>query len=168
MRCAKHLVAVAALAAVALGSGAAAHAVPLKFTLSGDQDFSWNMDSDPLPINSTAGSELFQLTGVPDFDFLQFRSDILGGGLTASTNSHAIPFDFNGPKIYSGVEGAPHFSIGSFVLTFNNLTNAAANETLQISALATTPIPAALPLFASALGGLGFAGYRRKRTLPTA
>jgi hypothetical protein len=31
------------------------------------------------------------------------------------------------------------------------------------NSFATTPIPAALPLFASALGGLGFAGWRRKR-----
>jgi hypothetical protein len=33
---------------------------------------------------------------------------------------------------------------------------------------ATTPIPAALPLFASALAGLGFVGWRRKRATATA
>ena len=32
-----------------------------------------------------------------------------------------------------------------------------------INAVATTPIPAALPLLMTALGGLGFAGWRRKR-----
>ena len=32
------------------------------------------------------------------------------------------------------------------------------------SAITTTPIPAALPLFASALGGLGFMGWKRRRT----
>ena len=32
-----------------------------------------------------------------------------------------------------------------------------------INAVATTPIPAALPLLATALGGLGFAGWRRQR-----
>nr|ACF98020.1 putative RTX toxin [uncultured bacterium 878] len=31
------------------------------------------------------------------------------------------------------------------------------------AAVATTPVPAALPLFASALGGLGFAAWRRKK-----
>lgn len=34
---------------------------------------------------------------------------------------------------------------------------------LGFSQVAATPIPAALPLFASALGGLGFIGWRRKR-----
>jgi hypothetical protein len=32
-----------------------------------------------------------------------------------------------------------------------------------INAVATTPIPAALPLLATALGGMGFMGWRRKR-----
>jgi hypothetical protein len=31
------------------------------------------------------------------------------------------------------------------------------------AAMGTTPIPAALPLFASGLGALGFIGWRRKR-----
>jgi len=35
--------------------------------------------------------------------------------------------------------------------------------TAKFSTPATTPIPAALPLFASALGGLGFVGWRRKK-----
>jgi hypothetical protein len=30
-----------------------------------------------------------------------------------------------------------------------------------------TPLPAALPLFATGLGGLGLLGWRRKRKLPT-
>jgi hypothetical protein len=29
--------------------------------------------------------------------------------------------------------------------------------------VATTPVPAASPLFAAALGGLGFVGWRRKK-----
>jgi hypothetical protein len=33
---------------------------------------------------------------------------------------------------------------------------------VDLSATAVTPIPAALPLFASAIGGLGFLGWRRK------
>ena len=34
--------------------------------------------------------------------------------------------------------------------------------------IATTPLPAALPLFASALGALGFFGLRKKRGLALA
>jgi hypothetical protein len=44
---------------------------------------------------------------------------------------------------------------------FNTATNI--HAVLTVAAVATTPIPAALPLFASALGGLGFVGWRRKR-----
>jgi len=33
--------------------------------------------------------------------------------------------------------------------------------------VATTPIPAALPLFASALGGIGFIGWKRRKNLAT-
>lgn len=36
------------------------------------------------------------------------------------------------------------------------------------TAIASTPIPAALPLFGAALGGLGFAAWRRRRSLGTA
>ena len=34
---------------------------------------------------------------------------------------------------------------------------------IEVSTLAETPLPAALPLFASGLGGLGLIGWRRKR-----
>jgi hypothetical protein len=33
----------------------------------------------------------------------------------------------------------------------------------SIAPVAATPVPAALPLLATALGGLGFAGWRRRR-----
>ena len=35
---------------------------------------------------------------------------------------------------------------------------------ITVSSVASTPIPAALPLFASALGGLGFVGWRRRKS----
>jgi len=34
---------------------------------------------------------------------------------------------------------------------------------IQFDTVATTPTPAALPLFLSAIGGLGFFGWRRKK-----
>ena len=36
---------------------------------------------------------------------------------------------------------------------------------IAVTSVAATPIPAALPLFASALGGLGFVGWRRKNSI---
>jgi hypothetical protein len=55
------------------------------------------------------------------------------------------------------------------VADFSSPTKLAAGDfdftsgTLQIAQLAAAPIPAALPLFVSALGGLGFVGWRRRR-----
>jgi hypothetical protein len=45
------------------------------------------------------------------------------------------------------------------VLMFRN----PANTTVFATSVAATPIPAALPLFAAALGGLGFMGWRRRK-----
>jgi len=49
----------------------------------------------------------------------------------------------------------PYFTVptGYSILTSSNIGNT----------LAATPIPAALPLFASGLGALGFLGRRRKK-----
>jgi hypothetical protein len=43
------------------------------------------------------------------------------------------------------------------------ITNATFDATFNITAVATTPLPAALPLFATGLGVLGLLGWRRKR-----
>jgi hypothetical protein len=42
------------------------------------------------------------------------------------------------------------------------------SEGIGNSLVATTPIPAALPLLATALGGIGVMGWRRKRMAATA
>jgi hypothetical protein len=49
--------------------------------------------------------------------------------------------------------------------TYNNVTNATqfATTDYAVFVTATTPLPAALPLFATGLGGLGLLGWRRKR-----
>jgi hypothetical protein len=49
------------------------------------------------------------------------------------------------------IPGTPGHSV-SGTLNFGSLT------------VATTPIPAALPLLVSALGGLGFVGWRRRES----
>jgi hypothetical protein len=52
---------------------------------------------------------------------------------------------------------------GSFIIPTSGF--ASLNGTLNFGSftVATTPIPAALPLLASALGGLGFVGWRRRQ-----
>lgn len=55
--------------------------------------------------------------------------------------------------------------LGPYSLTEEFIINAtgAGASTNTISAVSTTPLPAALPLFAGGLGVLGFAGLRKKR-----
>ncbi|GAB2179140.1 hypothetical protein [Dongia sp. agr-C8] len=55
---------------------------------------------------------------------------------------------------------------GSFEVT--DLGKVTFSINLAATPVAATPIPAALPLFASALGGLGFFGWRRRRGQPAA
>jgi hypothetical protein len=149
--------AVAALTALALSP--AAHATSLKFELKGNDNYTWTMDSDPTPDGFTDGGT-FGLIGVPGApgDGLNFFNALTeGGGLNAVTFLNGPTtelFDYFGPQLYTGSESAPHFNTGLF--TFNGPVR----ETLRISA---TPIPAALPLLATALGGLGFVGWRRRR-----
>jgi hypothetical protein len=59
------------------------------------------------------------------------------------------------------------FTAGSLNLNAGGLGDAfgdAFTGSFLVKQVATTPIPAALPLFAAALGGLGFIGWRRKRS----
>jgi hypothetical protein len=50
------------------------------------------------------------------------------------------------------------------VVSFNHGSAPSYNDvSWNTVAVSATPIPAALPLFASALGGLGFIGWRRRR-----
>jgi hypothetical protein len=73
----------------------------------------------------------------------------LDGWLT--TFAALSPLQLDGIWIGEGLTGG---NTGPDSLTVNSLT---------VDTLTTTPIPAALPLFASGLGALGVVGWRRKR-----
>ncbi len=59
--------------------------------------------------------------------------------------------------LYSSPESSPTFLLGTYT-GLNSVTGY--TDTVKITA---TPLPAALPLFAGGLGGLGLLGWRRKR-----
>jgi hypothetical protein len=62
----------------------------------------------------------------------------------------------------TGAEGfIDRFNCSTFFPCINRAITGGSIQTLSLQEVATTPIPAALPLFASALGGLGFFGWRR-------
>jgi hypothetical protein len=145
--------------------GQPAQASTLLFTLSGTDNYSWYLDSTPSPtgFETTLGGD-FWFAGVGPAAYLIFWSAGQGGALTASANpgnAYGPPFtfDLSGPQIYSGLVSAPVFVTGVFT-GFTIFSGGSSLDTLTIS---QTPLPAALPLFATGLGALGLLGWRRKR-----
>ena len=177
----KKLIGVAALAAAAFVWNTAAQASTLSFNLqSADYNYSWTMDSDPTVAHLVPGFQTTttEYTGqavgssiaLPTGGELYFYSTAFSGGLGfQDTATGTSLFDFLGDQIYTNGEAAPHFSPGVFAFIFDNNGNRAYVATLTVATVvAATPIPAALPLLASALGGLGFVGWRRRKTAAAA
>ena len=172
----KKLVGAAALAAAAIIWGSAAEATTLSFNLeSADYNYSWTMDSDPTVAHLVDGFQTTttEYTGqamgssgaLPAGGELYFYSTAFDGGIGFQDTAAGISlFDFLGDQIYSNGETAPHFSPGLFTFFFDNVGSRSYRASLTVAAVvAATPVPAALPLFASALVGLGFFGWRRKK-----
>jgi len=174
--------AAAALVAAAFAFGPRAEASTLNFSLTGDYTASWTMDSNPTPSGSSTGDGYTFFSNVPGVDplLLVFYSSTLGfssGGMRISTTPDPTTevgaiVDLGGDQIYSGLLSAPVFAPGVFHFNADFITNAALHgpTTLTVTAapVATTPIPAALPLFISALAGMGYVGWRRRRPAPNA
>lgn len=123
-------------------------------------------------VNSTGGRAFLQLTleKVGNGNVFVETFDITGGSQLLSLN-HTYMLEAN--LLYRVIMDTEAFSLGSggaasvhldpffaapagySVLTSDSIGNA--------SPVAATPIPAALPLFASGLGVMGLLGWRRKR-----
>jgi hypothetical protein len=176
----KKLIGVAALAVVAMIGGAAAEASTLSFNLqSADYNYSWIMDADPTVsslvdgfqtnIKDYVGQAIGSSAALPSGGEIYFYSTAWGGALGFQDSLGLSLFDFSGgDTIYDDNELAPHFSPGIFAITFNNHPAGPYIGTLTVATVAATPIPAALPLFASALGGMGFIGWRRRKNAAAA
>lgn len=172
-RCVLRSLAAAALAVAVFAAGPRAEATPLYFALTGDYTANWKLDSNPTPtgVNNADGSVFF--LGVPGVDplYLIFISGTQGyatGGVRISTGTDLTTsvgalFDLAGDQIYTGLLSAPVFQPGVYNLNYDFLTNAGTLGTTTLT-IATTPIPAALPLLLTALAGLGFTGWRRRHS----
>ena len=118
-------------------------------TINGD-DYTFNQTPDSYRLNQYGSIQMF--LGDVSGTFLSFSFYALN---PPSSILNSISEDCYADTYCSGtfeiVDGG-HFS--GAVLDAEHLT---------VSATATTPIPAALPLLLSALGGLGFAGSRKRR-----
>jgi hypothetical protein len=128
----------------------------------------FNLFGDPASITHAGGFNLYDgyFTGAwrdnMVFAVLGYRNGIQIYGTAAE-------LDASGPKLISfnfiDVDLVRFFAFGGVnsVPGGDGTTFVVDNLRLEV---AQTPIPAALPLFASALGGLGFVGWRRKRRVP--
>jgi hypothetical protein len=114
--------------------------------------YTWEVTGNQ--VTFTAGSIGAGPFGAGAFNGLKFVDVTRDPGFTgvtvdpSTTSTGDIPLvTFTSDTLFFNFAGQPHF----FGKVVYNL------------AFATTPVPAALPLFVSALGGLGLLGWRRKR-----
>lgn len=121
----------------------------------------------------TLGSSGFFGLGGPDLQAMSFNIQPLNLNFTlANATSAGVSFNFDGTKEvinsinYTGQLASFVFqlSTGGFNWSFSDSANSALNSSGTITASIATPLPAALPLFASGGALLGFLGWRRKRS----
>lgn len=126
-------------------------------------------------LTPTAGTLEIQIAGTnaADYDHL-----IINGDLNAATPLNVHLSFLNSFQLHLGdtfsflqvlglinAPGSP-FNVFADGYASGDFAIASSGGTFSLTTIAltaTTPIPAALPLFASALGGLGFVGWRRRR-----
>jgi hypothetical protein len=99
------------------------------------------------------------LNDSPAGSYLDYAFNHLSSLPTTLAEYQALLGSFNSP--YGSFPFGVLLNSASNVGSFFELTEFSSVYTA--SPTAVTPIPAALPLFASALGGLGFAGWRKRR-----
>lgn len=135
------------------------------FALTGS--FEVNMTSGlvadaSLRLAGEAWTNIVSQGGSGSFYDLSIQTPIFNAGCSASNNGPGCHDILNlvlseSPSMLLADHG------GSIVGGFVNLTDAGFAITSVNGAVSTTPLPAALPLFATGLGALGLFGWRRKR-----
>jgi hypothetical protein len=155
----------ATLAATAL-LPVAAQASLLSFVISGADNASFTLDSNPVPdglanvghgaINPYFLNVIGTLNGGPvTFDQITFYEPADFGGLYAGPL-----FNLMGPQIFGNTNTAPSFAPGTFLLTE---LGTGAIETLTISA--AVPEPSTWAMMLLGFAGIGFMTYRRKNKM---
>ena len=106
------------------------------------------------------------LFNVPVADITTLSISI--GGFTFNLVGHTSALQFT-DGILSDITAAAAIGAASLAVNsttavyFDNLATGGIGSTDTITASSATPLPAAFPLFATGLGGVGLLGWRRKR-----
>jgi hypothetical protein len=152
-----------------LGDQSAFHNGTLTFSVFSHLSVDFN-PATTVVLYSTAGNAIVYETGAAGTTFTDFTVPLAGGA---------------GWTLYNGSQQAGNLttiSDATFQSYLSNITALAIladwhngaddvgldNVAFTSAAPSAAPIPAALPLFASALGGLGFAGWRRRKSTTAA
>jgi hypothetical protein len=143
------------------------------FSLTGPADVSVSATADSstnildyhaaLFSSSPASTDLFVGHNPGPLIDLTSTTDLRASGSTSGNNSTNT---LNALNLASGTYYLRLFGVTAGVSANSILT--ALGGSFTAVAVAATPIPAALPLFASALGLIGFMGWRRKAAMPVA
>jgi hypothetical protein len=151
------------------GNGFASYAVSSPYTIT-DSVSGWIDLSAPLgnsvgPLTITPvsfsfsdGVQTLTSSNGPAFDFSGFVTNSSGGIVSWYVDS--VGDSARNIMSYNGADGAEDYAYGCIGVICGRGFNLASPGTWSVS---TTPIPAALPLFASGLGVLGLLGKWRKR-----
>lgn len=154
--------------AFTLFSAGVANAAVLQFTLTGDYSAQWRLNSTPMPdiVAPGDGFVIFDVDGFPDAIFgvadLTFYNTDLGGGLRIYDFFSDVDLLLtDGPQLYSGMESAPIFNVGTFSLSDFVGTG---EYTLVITEVGDVAVPEpATGLLL--LGALALMGAQRKRRI---
>ena len=146
-----------------LSAASVARADDLLFILSGVENGSFELASNPTSTNFGAGvyTEFSGLTFTDgattqkDYQII-FFSTASGGAFATAAN----PFGFYGDQVYTGTENNPVFAPGVFPVNLGGPTL----ETLTIE-VAPAPEPASLILMLTGFASTGFVAARRKWAL---
>jgi len=163
-----------AMLAAMLFTAGVANAGLYQFQLTGDYTASWKLDANPIvesferdvgfQVIDVAGDFAGASGGLADLTF--FHVDAGGGLLIEDFYAFATLLVSDGPQLYTGKEGSPLFSLGTFALTEFGGDGRYSLTITDLDALppVDVPEPASVALL---LGGLGLLAAARKRRSAT-
>ena len=160
--------AVAAAVAVLAAPAGASASVIYDLTLTATSD------TDSTPLSTYDGTGTITLSSAPS---LTSQTDYTSAAVTFSIDGESFSGTANSVQFLDGNFRNATFSeaigitpfrfaldtTGGFIFYYDNELEDAAGTITSTLAPTTTPVPAALPLFASGLGAMGLLARRRKR-----